>query len=199
MDGDLSDARRLRPESLRIGGQLTYAVPFTTVHLRDPAYLSWLRDKDVVRTLNLPVYMAAPVSDTTVEDYCQRMMASERDLFLALHDAATEQFIGTLKAGTIDFHHGTADIGIMIGEKARWGRGFAADAIGALAQHLFTVLGLLRLTAGAMAINPAMIAVFEKLGFKREGVLRAQDRYDDGLCDHILLGCFQDELRVAQR
>lgn len=199
MDGDLSDARRLRPENLRIGGQLTYAVPFTTAHLRDPAYLSWLRDKDVVRTLNLPVYMAAPVSETTVEDYCQRMMASERDLFLALHDAATEQFIGTLKAGTIDFHHGIADVGIMIGEKTCWGRGFAFDAIGALAQHLFTVLGLRRLTAGAMAINPAMIAVFEKLGFKREGVLRAQDRYDGGVCDHILLGCFQDELRVAQR
>lgn len=167
--------------------------------MRNPAYLCWLRDRGVVRTLNLPAYMTAPVSQNTVEDYCQRLMTSERDLFLALNDAPTERFIGTIKAGNIDFYHGTADIGIMIGEKAYWGRGLASDAIGALAQHLFTLLGLRRLTAGAMAINPAMIAVFEKLGFKREGVLRAQDRYDGGVCDHILLGCFQDELRVAQR
>jgi RimJ/RimL family protein N-acetyltransferase len=46
-----------------------------------------------------------------------------------------------------------------------------------------------------MAVNGAMIAVFEKLGFREEGRLRAQDRLEDGsFCDHALLGCFPDEL-----
>src|SRR3990170_6809050 len=195
MDGDLNNVRLLCPEGLCLKGRLTYAVPFTRAHMRNATYLFWLRDRDVVRTLNLPAYMSTPVSEKTVEDYCQRIFASERDLFLALHDAATQRFIGTLKAANVDFYHGLADIGIMIGEKAYWGRGFASDAIGALARHLFDGLGLPRLTARAMALNPAMIKVFEKLGFRREGVLRAHDRYDGGTCDHVLFGCLKDELR----
>jgi len=185
-----------RPAGLRIEGKRSYAIPFGREHLSHPAYLSWLRDKDVVRTLNLPAYMESPVSAQAVTEYCERLFESERDLFLALYDAPADRFVGTLKAGGIDRHHGLADIGIMIGDKSAWGRGLAADSIGALAKHLFEAMGLRKLTAGAMAINPAMIAVFEKLGFKREGVLRDHDRYDGGLCDHILLGCFRNELKT---
>lgn len=197
MDRDLTHDLPLRLHGLRIEGRKSYLVSFGREHMRDPAYLAWLRDRDVVRTLNLPSYMDAPVSEEVVTDYCERMFASERDVFFALHDAANGRFVGTLKAGGIDRYHGLADIGIMIGDKSVWGRGFASDAIAVLAQYLFNTLGLRKLTAGAMAINPAMIAVFEKLGFKREGVLRKQDRYDGGLCDHVLLGCFRNELRIS--
>jgi RimJ/RimL family protein N-acetyltransferase len=46
-----------------------------------------------------------------------------------------------------------------------------------------------------MAVNPAMLKVFTRLGFREEGVRRLQDRYEDGYCDHIYLGCFADEFR----
>lgn len=197
MDGHLNKEIALRPKGLRIAGRISHAIPFAERHMRDEAYLSWLRDKDVVRTLNLPAYMAGPIDVAAVEVYCEQMINSSRDLFLALYHTADEKFVGTIKAGHIDWHHGVADIGIMIGSKSHWGRGLATDAIGALALHLFEVCGLRRLTAGAMAINPAMIAVFENLGFRREGILRSHDRIEKGLCDHILLGCLRSELELT--
>ena len=198
MDGNLNKAEVLRPHGLRITGRISHGVPFGDEHLRDPVYLSWLRDRDVMRTIGRPEYMAAPVDFATVEAYYAQMKASSCDLFLALYHTADARFVGTLKAGHIDWHQGTADIGIMIGAKDYWGRGLATDAIGALALHLYDVLGLRRLTAGSMGINQAMIAVFEKLGFRREGVLRDHLRHDGGFCDHVLLGCFRNELRLPK-
>ena len=198
MDGDLNRAALLRPEGLRLAGRVSHCVPFGEGHLRDPVYLSWLRDRDVVRTIGRPDYMAAPVDFATVEKYFAQMKDSSGDLFLALYHTANGRFVGTLKAGHIDWHQGNADIGIMIGDKEYWGRGLATDAIRTLALHLYNVLGLRRLTAGSMSINPAMIAVFENLGFRREGVLREHLRHENGFCDHVLLGCFRNELRLSR-
>ena len=196
MDGSLMP--RLRRDGLCIEGARSRLVPFDTRHRDDPDYLSWLRDPEVVRTLNLPRYLAAPVPAAEVAAYCDALMRSDGDLFLALHDRSDGAFVGTAKAGHIDWHAGTADIGIMIGRRDRWGRGLATDAVYHLAHHLFERVGLRKLTAGSMAANPAMIRVFDRLGFAREGVFRRQDRLGDDYIDHIHFGCFADELRRPQ-
>ena len=181
---------------LRLEGERTCLVSFSEAHRDDPAYLNWLRDPDVVRTLYLPDYLAGPVPYKDVKTYCDRMIRSETDLFLALIDKTDDRFVGTLKAGHTNWYAGVSDIGIMVGDKDTWGKGFAQDAIFTLCHYLFQTVGLRKLTSGAMSINPAMIKVFEKLGFQREALLRAQDRTEDGYCDHVHFGCFPDELRT---
>ncbi len=181
----LSDASRL-------AGKRVNLARFTMAHASDPAYRGWLRDPEVVRTLNLPRYLEEPVSGAEIDAYCQSLIASPNDLFMAIQDG--EAFIGTIKAGRIDRYAGHADIGIMIGRKDLWGRGLATDAIATICAYLFEIEGLRRLTAGSMATNPGMIRVFEKLGFRREGVFREQDRISDrDYCDHIHLGCLRAE------
>ncbi len=187
MSASLSEAARLE----LVGDHVTL-VEFSTLHMMDPAYRDWLRDPDVVRTLNLPRYLMCPVTDAEIDSYCEQIIASPNDLFLAIH--YEDLFAGTIKAGRIDSYAGHADIGIMIGRKELWGRGLATDAIATLCTHLFNDVGLRRLTAGSMATNPGMVRVFEKLGFRREGVFRQQDRISDTeYCDHIHLGCLRDE------
>lgn len=176
-----------------IQGRKTRLVPFADHHLANPAYLAWLRDHEVVRTLNLPSYLIAPIPFAEVESYCRRLMSSETDRFFAIELDAGQDFIGTLKVGAINRYAGTADIGIMIGRRDLWGQGLAYDAISAVCNRLFRVEGFRRLTAGAMEINPRMIRVFEKLGFKREGCFRRQDRLGDDYFDHIHLGCLAPE------
>lgn len=168
--------------------------PFGEQHLNDPSYLAWLHDHDVIRTLYLRDYLKKPVSFVEVSEYVTRLINSETDLFLAMHDTCDGQFVGTVKAGHIDWDASIADIGIMIGNRSVWGRGFASDAIYTLCRFLFEELAFRRLTAGAMGINGAMIHVFKKLGFQQEGVFRDQDRTEDGYCDHVYLGCFASEL-----
>jgi len=179
--------------SLEIDGVITRLVPFAPRHRDDPDYLAWLRDPEVVRTLNLPDYLAAPVPAEAVRAYCDRVMASDTDLFFAIEARDPKAFVGTLKLGAVNALTRCADVGIMIGRRDLWGRGLATDAIAACCRWAFSAGGFRRLTAGAMAINPAMIRVFEGLGFRREGCFRLHDRIWDEYCDHIHLGCMAGE------
>jgi [ribosomal protein S5]-alanine N-acetyltransferase len=187
------EPKDLTQTQVTLQGRLCRLEPFTEHHLANPEYLAWLRDAEVVQTLNLPSYLEKPVSFEEVEHYCDALLESQNDLFFAIHPPDDGGFIGTAKAGHINWFSGTADIGIMIGRKDAWGQGMASDALAILCTYLFADTGLRRLTAGVMATNPAMIRVFEKLGFQREGIFRQQDRLGDEYIDHIHLGCLKDE------
>ena len=197
MDGHLVSPR-LGSADLELRGTKVRCMRFGERHVNAPEYLAWLNDLEVVRTLNLPSY-ANGVAIEVLRDYYENTRRSETDLFLAVHDLADDAFVGTVKAGHISWHAGTADIGIMIGRKDRWGRGLAGDAVSALCSHLFDAVGLRKLTAGAMAINPQVVRLFERLGFQHEARLRQQDAVDGGFCDHVLLGVFRDEFRPSHR
>ena len=49
-------------KDLRIQGRQTLLVPFSNEHLNDPDYIGWLHDPEIIKTLNLPHYLLAPVS-----------------------------------------------------------------------------------------------------------------------------------------
>ncbi|WP_020661700.1 GNAT family N-acetyltransferase [Amycolatopsis benzoatilytica] len=76
-----------------------------------------------------------------------------------------------------------------------YGRGLGAQAIRVLAQRLFDQ-GHHRLTIDPAADNARAIHVYEKLGFRRVGVLRSYERAPDGtLHDGMLLDLLEGELR----
>ena len=50
-------------------------------------------------------------------------------MFVALHSAKNDEFIGTCKIAHIDWYAATADIGIMIGNKSYWGKGVAVKRL----------------------------------------------------------------------
>jgi [ribosomal protein S5]-alanine N-acetyltransferase len=54
----------------------------------------------------------------------------------------------------------------------RWGFGFASEAARALVTHAVDTLALHRVWASVLPENPASARVLEKLGFRREGLLR---------------------------
>jgi [ribosomal protein S5]-alanine N-acetyltransferase len=57
-------------------------------------------------------------------------------------------------------------------DPAAWGRGLAAEAAHALVEYAFRQLALHRVWASCLPENPASGRVLEKLGFRREGLLR---------------------------
>lgn len=177
---------------MKLGGKLIYLVPFGTEHLQAPEYLAWLRDYEVVKTINRPEYLE-PIPFEEVKQYVETLWKSDNDIFMAVMNRTGNRFVGTVRAARIDRRTLTADLGILIGDRNYWGSGVATDALSTLAEYLFQELGLRRLTAGLLEPNRAMLRVFEKLGFVREGVFRKHDLYEGEYVDHIHLGCFQNE------
>jgi len=65
------------------------------------------------------------------------------------------------------------------GEKAEWSKGYATEATHLLIGHAFETLNLNRVWLHVYDKNPRALRAYEKVGFKKEGVLR-QDHYREG-------------------
>ncbi|HEY1350732.1 MAG TPA: GNAT family N-acetyltransferase [Ktedonobacteraceae bacterium] len=77
--------------------------------------------------------------------------------------------IGTITYFNIDLRAGQAEVGLGLGDKSSWGKGYGSEAIRTLVQYLFTQSGFLRLYAEtAMANIPARKA-FARAEFSEVG------------------------------
>ncbi|HEX4917638.1 MAG TPA: GNAT family protein [Limnobacter sp.] len=152
----------------------------------DDRYLSWLHNPLVNQ--HLEVRLALPGAVQDIQEFVASTNASDHSLLLGIHLAATGLHIGNIKLGPINAYHGTADVGLFIGEQQQWGKGYASQAIGLLTQHAFDALGLLKLTASCYASNLGSKNAFVKAGWQQEGIRLSQFNTKAGREDCIMLG-----------
>lgn len=77
------------------------------------------------------------------------------------------KLIGSITA-YVDIYNKIADMGILIGDKTKWGQGFGTEAWIALMQHLLNT-GVRKVEAGCMELNQPMIHIFQNSGMRFEG------------------------------
>lgn len=79
---------------------------------------------------------------------------------------------------------------------SRHGQGLGTEAIRLLARHLFEERGHHRLTIDPAADNAAAIRAYEKVGFRRVGIMRHYERGPDGAWhDGLLMDMLREEFR----
>ncbi len=81
------------------------------------------------------------------------------------------QQAGEISLKSIRWFNHKAEIAIFIHKPFR-GKGLAEQALRMMLHYAFHTMNFYRIEAEVVAYNPAARAVFEKLGFKQEGVLR---------------------------
>lgn len=178
---------------LTLNGKICELREFSEENLSDPRYIEWLRDLDVVTGIYRLEYLK-PLSKTEIEAYAREQMKSETKCYFAIYLKEHHTFVGTVRLGHIDWRTGTADVGILIGDKANWGKGIATDAVYTICTYGFKTLSLRKITGGTSENNAAMVQCFHRLGFKQEGALRKKLLIDGSYHDHLLFGLFKDEL-----
>jgi len=87
------------------------------------------------------------------------------------------------------------EVGYLLSERAR-GRGVATRAMGLLVDSSFRALGMERVQALVHPDNPPSAAPLDRLGFKREGLLRRYRAGDEGREDRVLYAVLPGELVV---
>ena len=183
-----------------IRGERIHIVPFGNDHLNNSRYFAWLNDIDVVRYLGRDEYLEH-IPFAEVQQYVEEVRASKYCSFFAVYHTEENFFIGTAKINFLNdrgLKNKIADIGIMIGERDYWGKGLATDILRAISQYAFVEMGVRKLTAGAASPNVAVLKAFERIGYVEEARLRRHLSIEgEGYCDHILLGCFREELQSA--
>jgi aminoglycoside 6'-N-acetyltransferase len=103
--------------------------------------------------------------------------------------------IGLAQAGEeTDPEYRHASIDLFLG--SAWnGQGLGSDTIRTLARHLFDILGHHRITIDPAAANERAIRSYERVGFRRVGVMRRYERgVDGGWHDGLLLDLLPEDL-----
>jgi RimJ/RimL family protein N-acetyltransferase len=100
--------------------------------------------------------------------------------------------IGAVGVREIDAEHSQAEMGFWIGVPS-WGKGYATEAARRVVRYAFEELKLNRIYAHHMVRNPASGRVLEKVGMRREGLLRQRVREWGVFEDAVLLAILHDD------
>jgi RimJ/RimL family protein N-acetyltransferase len=97
-------------------------------------------------------------------------------------DRAAGRIVGSIGLFQADWEVRSAEIGYGVLSDER-GKGYASEALGAVARWALTEGGIQRAWLTANTDNVASVRVAERAGFRREGTLRRAALEDDGLHD----------------
>lgn len=137
-------------------------------------YMGWLHDAEALRYSNQRFR-------SHTRESCQAYLDSftgTPNLFLAIELRADHRVIGTMTA-YVATPHGTADMGILVGDRSVWGRGIGLDAWQTLLGYLLGTVRLRKITGGTLRCNRAMVRIMERSGMGLEAV-RSQQEIVDG-------------------
>ena len=95
--------------------------------------------------------------------------------------------VGAVDLFEFDPHNLRAGIGILVYDRERRGRGYAADALRIVEGYAREVLHLHSLWCNVGADNVPSLALFEKAGYVRVGIKRDWMRTPDGFADEIMM------------
>jgi RimJ/RimL family protein N-acetyltransferase len=93
----------------------------------------------------------------------------------------------------IDWQNRFAEIGIHIGEKKYWDKGFGTKVIKLFLKHGFDTLNLNRLWLRVFETNQRAIRAYEKAGFTLEGRYRQGQFLDGKYVDVMIMSVLQSE------
>jgi RimJ/RimL family protein N-acetyltransferase len=126
-------------------------------------------------------------------DGVQRPQREGTGVHLMMLDRAAGKIVGSIGLFHADWEVRSAEIGYGIRGDER-GKGYASEALGAVARWALTEGGIQRAWLTANTDNVASVRVAEKAGFRREGTLRRAALEDDGLHDLAVFSLLDDEL-----
>lgn len=96
--------------------------------------------------------------------------------------------VGAIDLFDFEPYHLRAGVGILIHNKDDQNQGYATDALHALSNYAFEILGLKQLYANIATDNLNSIRLFEKTGFKKVGIKKDWIKISSGWKDE---GLFQ--------
>lgn len=159
----------------------------------------WQRDSEFIRLADGdPVRLNSEkrIREWLVENRVDNGLQPERYTFW-VRTLAEDRLIGEFSLW-VDLIHSVAWVGIAIGERDFWGKGYGTDMMKLCLQYAFTELCMERVSLGVHEYNPRALRLYEKCGFRLEGrtrqdVLREGKRYDS-----LWMGILREEWLQTQ-
>jgi len=148
----------------KLVGSRCYLSPVTPEDAEQ--WAAWLNDLEVALPLGDEAHAMITVADQ-VRDIDE--IAARHQHVFDIVDLATDESLGRCLLFAVNQVDRTAEVGIFLGEKSAWGKGYGREAMTLLLDYAFSLLNLDSVMLGAFAFNERAIRLYERLGFRTIG------------------------------
>ena len=138
--------------------------------------VNWRNDDSITSLLGGRKFF---VSTETERQWVLNTINQNKDIKLAVCTVDENLYIGNVYLTGIDYINRKASSHILIGNHDFWKNGYGTEAMTLLLDYAFNHLNLRRIEAHVLEDNIGSCKMHEKLGYKREGLLR-ESVYKDG-------------------
>ena len=167
-------------------------VQLTALNREDAHIIAgWEQDTEFLRMLD-----ASPAQPRGIDEIMRWMENGQKgrnNFLFGVRTTAISELIGWIELDGIQWTHGSAGVGIAIGNRDYWGQGYGSEAMVLILQFAFHELNLHSIHLTAFAYNTRAIALYERLGFRREGAYREYLHRDGQRYDMLIYGILRRE------
>lgn len=157
-----------------------------------PLFVAWLNDPEVRQHLLVNI----PLSQAQEDGWFDRMLArplEEQPLGIEVRTPEGWRLVGNCSFFDLDWRNRCCEIGIFIGDKEYWSRGYGTQVMRLMLKYGFNTLNLNRVYLRVYESNPRGIKCYEKAGFRHEGRLRQAIFQDGRYIDLLMMSVIRSE------
>ena len=157
------------------------------------AFALWTRDSEFNRLLHTTA--SGLQSGNAIKHWLEKDMDDPSPGFHAfsIRTLTDNTLVGGTDLEVVNWNGRDAFVGIFIGARENWGKGYGTDAMNILLRYAFTELNLWRVSLGVFEYNPRAIRSYEKAGFQLEGRSRKQLNHEGKRWDVHFMGILREE------
>ncbi len=159
-------------------------------------FLAYHNDPEIIRYQSWEAFTRAEGEAFVREQSTAPPFAAGRWSQIAIELAEEGALIGDCAVYVHPDDARLIELGVTLA-RSRQRRGFAREALTCLLEHLFTERSVHRVVANIDPRNAPSIALFERLGFTREGHLRENEWIHGEWCDTLVYACLARDWRRA--
>ncbi|MDH5460698.1 MAG: GNAT family N-acetyltransferase [Candidatus Bathyarchaeota archaeon] len=155
-------------------------------------YFRHFNNKEVVEGSCFPGPKTLEAATEELELYCIRPFKENRGIRWGIARKGNEELIGT--CGYYDWNKTSrrAEVGYDL-EPAHWGESIMTEALRAVLRYGFEEMALNRIQAIIDSENMRSIKLVERLGFRKEGVLRQNSYFRGKFRDEVCFSLLKEE------
>jgi RimJ/RimL family protein N-acetyltransferase len=154
---------------------------------------NWLNDPEVHE------YLLVGHIPITLEDerrYFDTQAASADRYTFEVHAAVDGRYLGNIGIKDVDLLHRRAELGLVIGSKEDWGKGYGADAIVTCLRFAFFTLGLHSVRIRAHEDHRRALDLYRRVGFAEVGRDREAVFQRGRFADYVVLDMLDREYKA---
>lgn len=150
-------------------------------------FYSWLNDLEVSKGISTAHIL--PISLRAERDWFENKTLKRQDneRLFSIIENKSKKLIGNIALMDINQVNQNAELGIVIGNKKVWGKGYGSEAITLLLKYGFSTLNLFSIHLYVAGFNKHAIRAYERVGFKENGKFRKKVFMDGSFHDlHVM-------------